>query len=111
VSGLYPFPQMFLRPGITAHEISSGAIKGGEKLYDAGVVAEGLAEERETINISWAEDKAASKLEGIHPKLVLTMAGRAGALAALKIIAAKNVEQIGDAQVSDFVRLAMFVNE
>lgn len=102
--------QMFLSGRITGDEISSGAIKDGEKCCDAGIVAEGLAEVRETIHIAWAEDKAASKLEGIHPELVLTMAGCGGALAASKIITAKNVKQIGDTQVSDFVCLTLFVN-
>ena len=39
------------------------------------------------------------------------MAGGAGAIAALEIIAAKNVKHIGVTQVGDGVRLAMFVDE
>lgn len=65
----------------------------------------------ETINIPWPEDEAATKLEGIQPKSVLTMAGSAGAIAAVEIVASDNVQHIGDAQVGDFVGLALFVNE
>jgi hypothetical protein len=42
---------------------------------------------------------------------VLTMAGSTGVLAALKIIATKNVKQVGDPQLGDEVRLAMFVDK
>ena len=65
----------------------------------------------EAIDIPRAEDEAAAKLKWIQPKFVLTMAGGAGATAALEIIAAKNVKHIGVTQVGDGVRLAMFVDE
>jgi hypothetical protein len=66
---------------------------------------------REAIDISWGEDEAAAELKGILAKFVLLMAGGAGALAALEIVAAKKMKQIGGPQVSDGVRLALFINE
>jgi hypothetical protein len=65
----------------------------------------------EAIDIPRAEDQAAAKLKWIQPKFVLTMAGGAGAIAALEIIAPKNAKHIGVAQVCDGVRMAMFVDE
>ena len=63
------------------------------------------------IDIPRAKNEAASQLKGMQSEMVLTMAGRMGVLAALEIIAAKNVKQVGDAQVGDGVRLAMFVDK
>jgi hypothetical protein len=65
----------------------------------------------EAIDIPRAEDETAAKLKWIQPKFVLPMAGGAGAIAALEIIAAKNVQQAGVTQAGDGVRLAMFVHE
>lgn len=65
----------------------------------------------EAIDIPRTEDEAAAKLKWIQPKFVLTMAGGAGPIAALEIIAAKNVKHIGLAQVGDGVRLAIFVDQ
>ena len=90
---------------------SSATIEGGEERRGSCVVAEGLAEVGEAIDIPRAEDEAAAKLKWIQPKFVLTMAGGAGAIAALEIIAAKNVKHIGLTQVGNGVRLAMFVDE
>jgi len=65
----------------------------------------------EAIDISWCEDEAAAELKGIHPKLVLMMPGRPGAIAALEIVAASHVQQIRRAQISDGISLAILVNE
>jgi len=86
-------------------------IEGGEEGGGSGVVAEGFAEVGETIDISRSEDEAAAELEGILAEFVLLVAGGAGALAALKIVAAKKMKQIGGTQVGNGVRLALFINE
>ena len=65
----------------------------------------------EAIDIPWPKDEAAAKLKGIQPKFVLTMPGGASAITALEIVAAKYVKHIGDAQVSEFVGLALFIDE
>ena len=65
----------------------------------------------EAIDIPWAKDEAAAELKGIRPNFVLTMSCGASAITALEIVAAKYVEHIGDAQVGEFVRLALFVDE
>lgn len=65
----------------------------------------------EEIDISRREDEAASELKGIHPKFVLAMAGRPSAVAALEIVAASHVQQIGGAQFGDGVSLTMFIDE
>jgi hypothetical protein len=65
----------------------------------------------EAIDISGGQDEAAAELEGILAKFVLLMTGGAGALAALKIVAAKQMKQIGGTQISDSVRLAFFIHE
>jgi hypothetical protein len=65
----------------------------------------------EAIDISWAEEEAATELKRIPAQFVLTMAGGASAVTALEIIAAKYVKQIGHTQVGDCVGLALFIDE
>jgi hypothetical protein len=65
----------------------------------------------EAIDISRGEDEAAAELEGILAKFVLLVACGAGSLAALEIVAAKKVKEIGGSKVSDSVRLAFFIHE
>jgi hypothetical protein len=86
-------------------------IEGGEECGGSGVIAEGFAEVGEAIDISGGEDEAAAELKGVPAKFVLLMAGRAGALAALEIVAAKKMKQIRGTQISDSVRLAFFIHE
>jgi hypothetical protein len=50
-------------------------------------------------------------LEGILSELVLMVASSACAFAAAEIIAAKNVKQVGDAEVGDSVGLALLVDQ
>ena len=75
------------------------------------MVAKGLAEVGEAIDVPWAKDEAAAQLKRIQPQFVLTMPGGASAITALEVVAAKYVKHIGDAQVSEFVGLALFVDE
>jgi hypothetical protein len=91
--------------------VGQASIEGGEERGGGGVVAEGFAQMGETIDISGGEDEATAELEGILAKFVLLVAGGAGALAALKIVAAKKVQQIRGPKVSDGVRLTIFINE
>ena len=86
-------------------------IKGGKERGGSRVVTESLAEVREAIDAAGAEDEAAAELEGVPSELVLAVAGGAGAFAAAKIIAAKNVKQVGGAEISNSVGLALFVDE
>jgi hypothetical protein len=65
----------------------------------------------EAIDIPWAKDETTAQLKGIQPKFVLTMPGDASAIAALEIVAAKYVKHIGDAQVGEFVSLALLVDK
>jgi hypothetical protein len=89
----------------------SASIEGGEEGGGSGVIAEGFAEVDETIDISRSEDEAAAELEGILAEFVLLVAGGAGALAALEIVAAKKVKQISGTQIGDGIRLALCINE
>jgi hypothetical protein len=50
----------------------------------------------EAIDIPRAEDEAAAKLKWIQPKFVLTMAGGAGAIAALEIITVPKASRVED---------------
>jgi hypothetical protein len=63
-------------------------IESGKERSGSCVVAEGFAQMGEAIDISWREDEAATELKGIHPKFVLMMPRRPGAIAALEIVAA-----------------------
>lgn len=63
------------------------------------------------IDIPGAKNEAAPQLKRMQSQLVLTVAGSTGLLAALKIIATKNVKQVADAQVGDGIGLAMFVDK
>ncbi len=65
----------------------------------------------EAIDVAGAEDETAAKLEGIAAEFMLVMAGGAGAFAALEIVAADEVKEIGDPEVGDFVGLAILVDE
>jgi hypothetical protein len=65
----------------------------------------------EAVDIAGAEDESAAELEGIGAEFVLVVAGGAGALAALEIVAAEEVENVGGFEIGDFVGLAMLVDE
>jgi hypothetical protein len=65
----------------------------------------------ESIDISRREDEAAAELKGILAEFVLMMPGRPRAIAALEIVAASQVQQIGGAQVGDGIGLALFVDQ
>ena len=85
--------------------------QGGQEGGDGSVVAEGLAEVGEAVDIAGAEDKRATELEGIAPEFVLAVAGGAGALAAFEIVASEEMENVGGFEVGDFVGLAVLVDE
>jgi hypothetical protein len=65
----------------------------------------------EAIDVAGAEDEGAAELEGIATEFVLAVAGGFGAFAALEIVAAEQVEKVGFAEVSEFVGLAVGVDE
>lgn len=90
---------------------SSGPFEGGEEHRGSCVVAKGLAEVGEAIDIPRTKNEAAAKLKGIPPKFVLAMPCGASAITAPGIVAAKQVKHIGDAQAGKFVSLALFVDE
>ena len=66
---------------------------------------------RKAIDISRRKDETAAKLKGIRAEFVLMMSRCAGAIAALDIIAANEVQQIRGSQVRDRISLALFVNQ
>jgi hypothetical protein len=76
-------------------------IESGKERSGTCVVAKSFADVGEAVDISRCEDKAATQLKGIGPEFVLMVAGRAGAIAALEIVAPKHVKQIGRTQVGD----------
>ena len=63
------------------------------------------------VDIAGAEDESAAELEGIGAEFVLVVAGGAGALAALEIVAAEEMEKVGGFEIGDFVGLAVLVDE
>jgi hypothetical protein len=65
----------------------------------------------EAVDIAGAEDEGAAELEGIAAEFVLVVAGGFGALAALEIVAAEEVEQVGFGKVGQLVGLAVDVDE
>ena len=65
----------------------------------------------EAVHIPRAKDKTPAKLKRIFPQFALTVAGGAGTFAALEIILAQNVQQIGDPEVSYPVCLPLLVNQ
>jgi hypothetical protein len=60
--------------------------QGGKENGGGGVIAEGLAEVGEAVDVPGAEDEGAAELEGIAAEFVLVMAGGAGAFAAFEIV-------------------------
>jgi len=65
----------------------------------------------EAVNVAGAKDKGAAELEGIAAEFVLVVAGGAGALAALEIVAAEEVENVGGFEIGDFVGLAILIDQ
>jgi len=65
----------------------------------------------EAIDVPGAKDEGAAELKGVAPEFVLMVAGCAGAFAALEIIGAQEVENVGGFQAGDFVRPAVFVDQ
>jgi hypothetical protein len=90
---------------------SSAAVQRVKQNARVGVIAEGFAQVREPIDISWTEEEAAAELEGIQAEFVLVMSGCAGALAALEIIAPNKVKDVGRAQVGHGIGLPSFVDQ
>jgi hypothetical protein len=70
-----------------------------------------LADVREAVHISRAENKAATKLKWVLAEFVLAMPRRAGTFAAGGIIFAKKMEQIRRAESRGLIRLAAVVNQ
>jgi hypothetical protein len=66
---------------------ASASIERGQERSRSGIVAEGFAHVRETIDVSRREDETAAELKGILAKFVLMMPGRFRAIAALEIVA------------------------
>jgi hypothetical protein len=88
----------------------SGSVEGVEECFRSGIIPECFTNVRESIDIAWAENEAATELEWICTDFVLVMAGRACAVAALGIIATKNVEKVRGAQISNTIGLALRVD-
>ena len=65
---------------------------------------------REAIPIPGPKNEAAAKLKRIPSQFVLVMSGGPSAIAAFEIVAAKQVQHTGHAQVCDFVGLAPFID-
>ena len=65
----------------------------------------------ESVDIAGAEYEGAAELEGIAAEFVLAVAGGAGAFAAFKIVATEEMEEVGFAEVGEFVGLAVIVDE
>ena len=84
---------------------------GGEEGGGRGVIAEGLAEVGEAVEVPGAEDEGAAELEGIASEFVLVMTGGTGAFAAYEIVAAEEMEEVGGFGIGDLVGLAVLVDE
>lgn len=65
----------------------------------------------EAVHIPRAKDKTPAKLKRILSEFALTVTGVAGTFAALEIILAQNVQQIGDPEVSYQVCPPLLVNQ
>jgi hypothetical protein len=63
------------------------------------------------VDVAWAEDKGTAELERIAAKFVLTVTGGFCAAAALEVVAAEEMEEVGFAEVGEFVGLAVGVDE
>ena len=66
---------------------------------------------RESIDIARREDEASAELKGILAELVLMMSGRPRAIAALEVVTASQVQQIGGAQIGYRISPALFIDE
>jgi hypothetical protein len=64
----------------------------------------------EPVDVSGAKDEASSKLKRVLPQLVLMMTRRECTLAALRIIAAEQMKQIGGPQPCRSITLALLVD-
>jgi len=64
----------------------------------------------EAVDVAGAEDEGAAELERIAAEFVLVVARGAGALAALEIVAAEEVKNVGGFQIGELVGLALLVD-
>jgi hypothetical protein len=88
-----------------------GKLQCGEEGLGTGVVAEGLAEVGEAVDVAGAEDEGATQLEGVAAEFVLAVAGGLCTFAAFEIVAAKEMENVSGLEVGEFVCPAVLVNE
>ena len=58
-----------------------------------------------------SKDETAAKLEGVLPQFVLMVARAPRALAALGVIAAQKVQQVGGPEFGHLIGLALLVNQ
>lgn len=76
-----------------------------------GVIAEGLADVGEAVDIAGAEDETAAELEGVLAEPDLLVSGCLGAFASPGIIGAQQVQQVGCLQANGAIRHALFVDQ
>jgi hypothetical protein len=91
------------------NNIKSG--KRSEERLRCGVVAERLADVREVVHISRAENKASPKLKWILAEFVLAMTRCAGPFAASGVIFAKKMEQIRRTESHGLIRVAVAIDQ
>jgi hypothetical protein len=83
----------------------------GQHFGDRGVIAESLAHVRVQVAIAGSKDESSAELKRILAQLVLAMALRPCPLAGGSVVAAKEVEEIGDAQSGGAVGGAFFIDK
>lgn len=86
-------------------------MEGGEERGEGRVVAEGLADVGEKVDVPGRKNEAPAQLKRIPTQFVLLVSRGPGALAASEIIAAKQVKYVSNAKTGDFVGAAVFVDK
>jgi len=80
-------------------------------LFRGGIIAEGLADVGESVDVSWAENEAAAELERVPSQLVLAVAGGFGAGSGGGVFGSEQVKEVRAAQAGGLVRFAIFINQ
>jgi hypothetical protein len=86
-------------------------VEGGQQGFRLGVIAEGLADVDEAIDIAGAEDEASSKLKRVFAQAVLACTDGFGAFACARVVRPQEVKQVRFFEAEFAIGNALIVNQ
>src|SRR5262249_6732134 len=83
----------------------------GKYIFNGSIVAERFADVREQVFVSRSKHKTSAELEGVFAQAMLAHTKSLCALAGTRIVAAKEVKDVGLLQLQGLIGLAIGVDE